>query len=124
MRRSLYCTCRVVLCFTLGLLLSSCSSTQSINFKIHTDPEGSHVVYKISRNDAQAPTEWIYLGVTPYKGVTLFHDDALEDNATISIKVMQNGYLDQVKEWNGEQFLEEYEKQGMIFWTPHLVRSN
>lgn len=124
MRRFFYISYKVVIGIGLGFVLSSCSSTQSINFKIHTDPEGSHVVYKISHTDAQAATEWIYLGVTPYKGVTLFDDDVLEDDDRISVKVMQNGYLDQVKEWNGEQFLEEYENQGIIFWTPHLVRSN
>ena len=113
----------MALCCGLALLVSSCSSSQAVNFKIHTDPEGSHVVYKISQNDGTKATEWIYLGVTPYKGVTLFNGDALEDESTISVKVMQNGYLDQVKEWNGAQFLEEYENEGLIFWTPHLVRS-
>lgn len=112
------------LCLGLGVLVSSCSSSQAVNFKIHTDPEGSHVVYRISQSDGAKATEWIYLGVTPYKGVTLFNGDALEDESTISIKVMQNGYLDQIKEWNGEQFLEEYENEGLIFWTPHLVRSS
>ncbi len=113
----------VAVSLLLGIFLSACASRESVKLSIYTEPEGSHVVYKVTVAESEAPSPWIYLGVTPYKGVTLFDDDALDSDATISIKVMRNGYLDQEKEWNGEQFLEEAEDKGMIFWTPRLVKS-
>lgn len=106
----------------LGVFLSACASKESVKLSIYTEPEGAHVVYMVNQQ-SEAPSPWIYLGVTPYKGATLFDDDDLESDATIRIKVMRNGYLDQIKEWNGEQFLEEAEDKGMIFWTPRLVKS-
>jgi hypothetical protein len=113
----------VAVCLSLGMFLSACASKESVKLSIYTEPEGSHVVYMVTPAQSEVPSPWIYLGVTPYKGVTLFDDDDLDSDATIRIKVMRNGYLDQIKEWNGEQFLEEAEDKGMIFWTPRLVKS-
>jgi len=48
----------------------------------------------------------------------------MDSGDRVSFKVMRNGYLDQVKEWSGEQFLDEYDEQGVIFWTPRLIKSN
>jgi hypothetical protein len=110
-------------CLALGIFLSACASKEAINLKIYSEPEGSHVVYMVTRAHSDEPPPWIYLGVTPYKGVTVIDNDALDTDDTISIKVMYNGYLDQKKEWNGEQFLQEFEDKGMIFWTPRLVKS-
>jgi hypothetical protein len=113
----------VAVSLSLGLFLSACASKESVKLSIYTEPEGSHVVYMISHAETKKTSPWIYLGVTPYKGVTLFEDDDLDSDNTVSIKVMRNGYLDQTKEWNGEQFLEEAEDKGMIFWTPRLIKS-
>ena len=113
-----------MLCVFFISALSACASKQSINLKIHTDPEGSHVVYSVSGYSSETPAKWIYLGVTPFKGMTVFEKDAFDSDSKISIKVMQNGYLDQVKEWSGDKFLRESNENNMIFWTPHLVRSS
>ena len=110
-------------CLSLGVILTACASKQTVNLSIYTEPEGSHVVYMVTRAETQEPPPWIYLGVTPYKGVTIIENDAFDSNDTISIKVMRNGYLDQKKEWNGKQFLQEFEDKGTIFWTPQLVKS-
>lgn len=108
------------LCFVSAvLLLTSCASKEAINVKIHTDPEGSHLVYQVN-DDKDAP--WIYLGVTPYQGATLMDSSSLDNSTTITFKVMRRGYLDQVKKWTGEQLLEEYESAGQIFWAPRLVK--
>lgn len=116
-KRFLYSICFV----SAVLLLTSCASKEAVNVKIHTDPEGSHIVYQVD-NDQDAP--WIYLGVTPYQGVTLVDSSSLNDSTTISVKVMRRGYLDQVKKWTGEQLYEEYENEGQIFWAPRLVKTD
>lgn len=110
-------------CLSLGVFLSACASKQPVNLNIYTEPEGSHVIYMVTSSYSDESPSWIYLGATPYKGVTLIDNDAFDDEDTISIKVMKDGYLDQIKEWNGEQFLDEFEDKGMILWTPQLVKS-
>lgn len=105
------------------LMLTSCASTQSMNMKIHTEPEGSHIVYRVVQDEVEQDAQWIYLGVTPYQGLTLMDSKAFSEDDTITFKVMRHGYLDQVKEWNGEQFMEEYDREGRLFWAPRLVKA-
>lgn len=105
-----------------ALLLSSCASQQAMNVKIHSDPEGSHIVYRVADDFAEYDAPWIYLGMTPYQGVTLMDESAFEKTDTITFKVMRHDYLDQTKKWNGEQFIEEYEREGVLFWAPRLVK--
>ena len=108
------------LCLASVILLSSCASKEAINVKVHTDPEGSHIVYRVN-DDQDAP--WIYLGVSPYQGVTMIDSSSLDDSTTVTFKVMRRGYLDQVRKWTGEQLAEQYETEGQIFWAPRLVKS-
>jgi hypothetical protein len=110
--------------FLFSFLTGGCSSRQYINLNIHTEPEGAHLVYKIDKEKAEKEAVWIYLGVTPYNGVSLIEEDELEPGDKISFKVMHNGYLDQIKQWNGERFVDEFEEGGVIFWTPRLIKSN
>ena len=59
-------------CLLLSLLLlGGCSSRGYINLKIHSEPEGSFLVYKIDKLRAERPSPWIYLGQTPFAGVSL-----------------------------------------------------
>ena len=106
-----------------ALLLTSCASKEAVKIKIHTDPEGSHIVYRVADDYQTDDAPWVYLGVTPYQGVTQMNSSSFDKGDTITFKVMRHGYLDQVKKWTGEQFLEEYEREGMLFWAPRLVKS-
>lgn len=103
--------------FIACLLLSSgCSSKHTVNFKVHTEPEGAHVIYR------QDTGSWIYLGMTPLDIIKVMNDEKLE-NSKFSIKTMRCGYLDQVKEWTGEELVEEVENEGIILWTPRLIKN-
>ena len=104
-------------------LFSGCASTQAVNLNIHTEPEGSFIVYKVAKQEAETDTPWIYLGNTPYRGVTIFNKDAFDHDDTISFKVMRNGYMDQVKKWTGDAFLQEYDRNDVLTWTPRLIKS-
>ena len=106
-----------------ALLLSSCASKEAVKIKIHTDPEGSHIVYRVADDYQTGDANWIYLGVTPYQGVTQISSSSFDKADTITFKVMRHGYLDQVKKWSGDQFEEEYEREGMLFWAPRLVKA-
>lgn len=102
----------------LGLLsLNGCASNQQINLNVHTEPEGAHIIYRVDNN------RWMYLGLTPLDVVEIIHEDELRDNHTFSLKAMRSGYLEQVKEWKGDELLEENNAKGMIFWTPRLIKN-
>lgn len=98
------------------MMLTSCSSKQPVNFNVHTEPEGAHVVYSL--DDQQ----WIYLGVTPLDAIEVVDESRLKGTNTLTLKAMRCGYLDQSKEWTGNKVLEENKEKGMIFWTPRLIK--
>ena len=118
-RRAVKAACLLM----VAMLVTSCASKEAMNLKIHTEPEGSHIVYRVALEDMDQDPPWVYLGVTPYQGLTLMDSDAFSDDSTITFKVMRHGYMDQVKEWSGEQFLLEYENENLLFWTPRLVKA-
>jgi len=105
------------------LLLSGCSAKRSINFKINSVPKGAQVIYQVVGEDLPCQGQWMYLGSTPIQGVRQFDEDALEDADKITLKIMHEGYHDQVKEWNGPGFWKEIEERDVLFWTPELIPS-
>ncbi len=101
--------------------INGCASDiQTVQFKINSEPEGSHVALKVSGPNRPRSSEWIYLGHTPIRIVRQFVEDDVP-GAKITLKVMHAGYYDQVREWDGEVFLNEAVKAGVLFWTPELV---
>ncbi len=106
----------------LLVLSSACSpSVRTVRFKVNSEPEGAHVVYRVLGDDVPCQGQWIYLGNTPLRSVRRYSDEQLEHIGKITLKVMRRGYYDQVREWDGPSFLEEAEGRGVIFWTPELV---
>ncbi len=110
-------------CLLASGLFSSCASTKTVDLNIHTEPEGSYIVYQVAKHETNTASPWIFLGVTPYRGVTVLDKDVFNHDDTISFKVMRNGYMDQVKEWTGDQFLQEYKQNDVLTWTPRLIKS-
>lgn len=110
---------------TIGLLfavsLTGCASdVQTVNFKINSEPEGSHVVLNISGPDRKNSSDWIYLGHTPIRVARQLKEDEVS-HVKITLKVMHAGYYDQVREWDGEAFWNEAVERGVLFWTPELI---
>ncbi len=119
--RALPKTCLLLFAALLLLSVTGCSSkVQNVQFKINSEPEGSHVVMNISGPARADSTEWLYLGHTPIRGVRQISEDELE-NVKITLKVMHAGYYDQLREWDGETFWNEAVEHGVIFWTPELI---
>ena len=76
-------------CLLLSLLLlGGCSSRGYINLKIHSEPEGSFLVYKIDKLRADRPSPWIYLGQTPFAGVSLIE---VQQNSDITYRLFDYG---------------------------------
>ncbi len=98
-------------------ILNGCATQYPVNFKVHSEPEGAHVIYR------QGNEPWIYLGVTPLSSFEMIDEKLLEKKDKISLKTMRYGYMDQIREWNSEQLKNELKSNGNIFWTPHLVKN-
>lgn len=107
--------------FLVAVFLTGCApKAQTVQFKINSEPAGSHVVINVSGPQRPHSGDWIYLGHTPIRGVRQLKEDEAE-GAKITLKVMHAGYYDQVREWDGEAFWNEAVERGVIFWTPELV---
>lgn len=101
----------------LFLLLGGCSGKHPIDVKIHTEPEGAHIIYSVDN------MEWIYLGVTPLEAVQVLDEDELEDGQTFTLKAMRCGYLNQSKQWTADKLYRENKAEGKVLWTPRLIRA-
>ena len=108
--------------FLLAVAVTGCSSkVQTVQFKINSEPEGSHVVLNVSGPKLPNSADWIYLGHTPIRGVRQISEDKVAEANKITLKVMHAGYYDQIREWDGEAFWNEAVERGVIFWTPELI---
>ncbi len=104
------------------VMLTGCSSaTKTVKLKIHSQPEGAYIVYKVTGSEIPCAGKWIYLGNTPFRGIHQFNEDDLENADKITLKVMRQGYTDQIIEWDGPGFWDEAVEKGVIFWTPELI---
>ncbi len=117
MKKLLFCQNSMYIIALSLFLLAGCSSKEAaINFKVHTEPEGAHIVYRMDSSS------WIYLGTTPLNVVETVPSDRLEDAQTIALRAMRQGYLEQLKEWPAGELEKQIEENGMILWTPRLVK--
>ena len=103
-------------------LLSACASrVMPVRFKVNSEPEGAYVLYQIQGAEVDCAGKWVYLGNTPLQGMYQFDRKQIQSGDKISLRVMQQGYMDQTKEWTGSSFYEESKGKGVIFWTPEMV---
>jgi hypothetical protein len=122
-RNSVFSMFYPAIIFTALFFLSGCAEKKNINIKINSVPKGAHVLYQATGKNVPCQGQWIYLGNTPIQAVRMFKERQLENADKITLKIMHRGYIDQVKEWDGESFWKEIEERDVIFWTPELVPS-
>ncbi len=107
--------------FVILLMVSACADKKIVKFKINSVPKGAHILYKVEGGESSCQGQWLYLGNTPWQGVRQLSEDDVEGADKITLKVLHNGYHEQVKEWDGIGFWEEAEERDVIFWTPELI---
>ena len=119
--RGKHCLSLVTAVLVLALLSACSSRIAPVRFKVNSEPEGAYVLYQIQGAEIDCAGKWVYLGNTPLQGVYQFDRKQLQGGDKISLRVMQQGYMDQTKEWTGASFYEEAKGKGVIFWTPEMV---
>lgn len=106
------------------LLVSACAGSRSVPMTIQSDPLGGHVVYQVQSSLKGTSDDWVYIGQTPIDIKRTIRNKQLRKAQAFRIKIMKDGYSDQVRDWNGVEFKEEIREKGHVFWNPKLVPSS
>ena len=100
---------------SMMLLFSSCSSSpKTAPLKVYSEPAGGYVIYRVD-SGSEVNSPWVYLGTTPLESTINI------ENASLSIRVMKEGYFDISKDWEAEKVKSDIDERKMLFWNPHLV---
>ena len=108
----------ILVTFIVGLALG-CASTRDVPLTVHSDPLGAIVLMQTAYEDG-TQSDWILLGNSP---VQVTRNISKKNTATISLKVIKEGYFDQVKAWDIDDLFKEHRQQDRILWVPYLVGS-
>lgn len=90
--------------------------------KVQSDPLGAYVLMKF-RSKGDAESDWIFLGSTPLTTQRRFHKDHLEENQVLVLRLLKDGYVEQIKEWRGNELDNIRDDDAQLFWNPKLVPS-
>ncbi len=100
------------------LLAAGCASKPVVlPMTIQSDPLGAYVLMR-QKSVQKTEPEWIYLGITPLSSQHLTNQ-----GQSLVLRVMKEGYFDQTREWQPDQFAVEVENKNRVFWNPRLVPS-
>ena len=108
-------------CFVLVIVASGCASaTKNVPLNIQSDPLGAYVVFQITRLNG-TKSDWIFIGNTPLLTTRQYTKEELNDENSIVLRVMKEGYFDQTKVFKGKELRRESKSKGRVFWNPRLV---
>ena len=110
---------RITLITLIAGLALGCASTRDIPLTVHSDPLGAIILMQTSYKDG-TQSDWILLGNSP---VQITRNISTKNVTTVSLRVIKEGYHEQVKAWNIDDFIDEHKQQDRILWVPHLVES-
>ncbi len=117
------CFAKVLTALVITLFLAACASDKSIPLTIQSDPLGGHVAYQVNSSVKGTSSDWIYLGKTPLDIKRKISSKQLRKAQAFRLKIMKDGFSDQVRDWNGKDIKGEIEEKGHLFWNPKLVPS-
>lgn len=112
-------TATMALVYILGLA-GGCASNQTIPIKVQSDPLGAYVVYQ---KKAEGDGDWIYLGKTPLNIQRNIGEKGLKKNESLRLRIMKDGYNDQIRDWTRDDVDTEISEKEHLFWNPRLVPS-
>lgn len=113
-----------ILFFSAALIIhAGCASTQTVPMKVQSDPLGAYVLMKVKGGE-NVESDWIFLGSTPITTQRRFDKDQLGKNRVLVLRLLKDGYLEQTKEWQGNELRSIRKEDGHLFWNPKLVNTN
>ncbi|MEE9447158.1 MAG: hypothetical protein V3V09_04315 [Arenicellales bacterium] len=105
-------------------LLSACGGTKSIPMTVQSAPLGAHVAMQVNSSVKGTSKDWVYLGRTPLDIRRSFSRKQLNKARSFRFKMMKDGFVDQVRDWNGKEMDTEMKEKGHLYWNPKLVPSS
>lgn len=105
-------------------LLSACGGTKSVPMTIQSEPLGAHVTYQVHSALEGTTQDWSYLGTTPLDIKRKISTKQLRRAQAFRVRVLKDGFSDQVRDWNGKEINEEIDEKGHVYWNPKLVPSS
>ncbi|MFT5259091.1 MAG: hypothetical protein ACI9J2_000164 [Saprospiraceae bacterium] len=113
---------RVLFIIFIAGFLTACSGVKTVPIKVQSSPLGSYVTYQM-----QVPTEgsndWLFLGKTPIDIKRRVSKKQYKKASLIRLRVMKEGYSEQIRDWTREEIEEDIDSKGSVFWNPKLVPS-
>lgn len=104
---------------SLLILLTACGSgKKNFSMNVLSDPLGAYALMQITYKENEN-ADWIFLGPTPIDIQKQVQWDAAQ---TVSLKVLKDGFYEQVKTWKAKDFLKEHKANNGITWVPNLVQ--
>lgn len=101
--------------------LSACGGTKSVPMTIQSEPLGAHVTYQVHSDVEGTTQDWIYLGTTPLDIKRKISTKQLRRAQAFRVRVLKDGFSDQVRDWDGKEINEEIDEKGHVYWNPKLV---
>jgi len=116
----------ITLAATVAILGFSggCASNKNLPMKVQSDPLGAYVVYQKHSSSSNDGKDWIYLGKTPLNIQQSIGNRKLNNGESLRLRVMKDGYSDQVRDWSSNDIETDIEQMGHLFWNPRLVPGN
>ncbi len=105
----------------VAALLSACGGTKSVPMTIQSEPLGAHVTYQVHSDLKGTTQDWIYLGTTPLDIKRKISNKQLKRAQAFRVRVIKDGFSDQVRDWNGSEIKAEIDEKGHVYWNPKLV---
>lgn len=110
-----------LLALTVLTLLSGCAGKQSVPFTIQSDPLGGYVTMQVISSERDTSADWVYLGKTPIDIKRQISNRQLKKAEAFRMKVMKDGYHDQIRDWDGNEIEEDIDEKGHLYWNPKLI---
>ncbi|MEO0367203.1 MAG: hypothetical protein AAF197_00300, partial [Pseudomonadota bacterium] len=87
---------KIFLLLVVSLFLTACGSNKKdVSLQVLSDPLGAYAMIQVSYENEE-DSEWIFLGPTP---VEIQKTVSFDNAKTVSLKVIRQGFFDQVKTW-------------------------
>ncbi len=105
---------------TLALfVLAGCAGKRTIPMTVQSDPLGAYVTYQVRGNESIG--DWVFLGKTPLDIKRAVPRKQLKKAEAFRMRVMKEGYSEQIRDWTGDDLREEIDEKGRLFWNPRMV---
>lgn len=104
-------------------VLAGCASSRTIPMKVQSDPLGAYVFMK-HKEGGGSESDWVFLGNTPLTTQRQFEKDSLGKSDVFVLRLLKDGYLEQIKEWQGREIRGIGQDDQPLFWNPKLVPVN